>query len=252
MLDTLVSLSIVSHGHGDLVSALLNQLDDDPHLSGVTVILTLNKQGEQVDFHADKAKNIRLIVVRNELPCGFGANHNKAFSLITTPWFCVLNPDLVVRPGVFLDLITCATELSVSLLAPAVFNSDGEIEDSVRENLTPWSIIKRRLLRAYSIDHRPGRFKWFAGMFLVIKSADFDDIGGFDERYFLYCEDYDLCARLFLAGRKLYFCEGVSVVHDAQRRTWKSPRYLSMHLRSIFRVWFSRPVWLVGLRQLLG
>ncbi len=246
--DTL-TLSIVSHGHGALVDTLVRQLDAIEQLAEVNLIVTLNLVGEVVAFDNSAPHNLKLTIIRNRSPLGFGANHNQAFKLCTTPWFAILNPDLSITSDVFTTLIQTAYEKQAALVAPLVVNSDGEEEDSVRWNLTPWSMLKRRMRVAGEADLNDGRFRWFAGMFYVIQGNAYGQVGGFDSRYFLYCEDYDLCARLHLAGFRAVFQRDVRVIHDARRETWKSKAHFIMHLRSLLRVWFSSSVWRIALQD---
>ena len=80
---------------------------------------------------------------------------------------------------------------------------------------------------------------WVAGMFMLFPHEVFQNIGGFDERYFLYYEDVDLCARLTLANYRILLCSTVSVVHDARRSSHKNLRYMRLHLTSMLRFFFS-------------
>ena len=93
---------------------------------------------------------------------------------------------------------------------------------------------------------RPGRpFYWLAGMFLMVRAAAFTAVGGFDERYFLYCEDYDLSARLFNAGYPIAQVQAARAVHDAQRDSHRSLRHLKLHVVSLLKVWTSVAFWRV-------
>ena len=243
------TISIVSHGHGAMLRQLLGDLDHVPALAGVRVILTLNLGAE--DFDATAFRNLQIDVLRNETPLGFGANHNRAFDLCRTPWFVVLNPDLrLAEQPPFDSLLACAQRYThVGVVAPVVVSSTGKPEDSVRRNLTPWSLVRRYLFGrrdAARIESpaKPGNpFRWLAGMCLMIDSAAFRALGGFDERYFLYCEDYDLCARLYNSGHKVVLDTSSRVIHDAQRGSHRSTRYLYWHVSSLLRVWTSRPFW---------
>ena len=248
--DTL-TLSIVSHGHGALVETLVRQLDAIQELAGVKLVVTLNQTGEHVAFEKESPRNLRMSIIRNPSPLGFGANHNQAFQRCTTSWFAILNPDLSILSDVFTPLIEAANDRKAALVAPLVVNSDGRQEDSVRWNLTPWSLIKRKMRLDGEADLDDGRFRWFAGMFYLVTSNAYRQVGGFDSRYFLYCEDYDLCARMHLAGHRAFFQRDVLVIHDARRETWKSRKHLIMHLKSIWQVWSSLPVWRIALQDCL-
>jgi N-acetylglucosaminyl-diphospho-decaprenol L-rhamnosyltransferase len=246
-----LTLSIVSHGHGALVETLVEQLDAVSELAGVSLVITLNRQGELFKFEQQPTKRVRLLIIRNASPLGFGTNHNNAFKHCATRWFAILNPDLSIHSNVFAGLIQTATMRGASLVAPLVMNSVGHIEDSVRWNLTPWALMKRKLRMSGEAELTDGHFRWFAGMFYLIESQSFAEIGGFDTRYFLYCEDYDICARMHLAGHRLTLQRDIRVIHDAQRDSWKSRRHLLLHLKSLSRVWASSPVWRIALRDSL-
>jgi hypothetical protein len=76
---------------------------------------------------------------------------------------------------------------------------------------------------------------WIAGMFMLFPAAVFAKLGGFDEAYFLYYEDVDLCSRLRAQGREVLVSSGVSVIHDARRASHRNPKYLRWHLSSMLR-----------------
>jgi hypothetical protein len=72
-------------------------------------------------------------------------------------------------------------------------------------------------------------------MFMLFQSKTFREIGGFDERYFLYYEDADICTRLWRQGRPVMIVPEAEVIHDAQRRSHRNLRYLKWHLGSMAR-----------------
>jgi GT2 family glycosyltransferase len=74
---------------------------------------------------------------------------------------------------------------------------------------------------------------------MLFRSEAFADVGGFDERFFLYYEDVDICARLWNAGWKVVLQPSVSVVHDARRSSHRDLRYASLHARSMM-LYFSK------------
>lgn len=248
---TALTISIVSHGHGAMVDELLADLAATRGASKDHIVLTLNKEGES--FDASRHDGLRLTVLRNAAPKGFGANHNAAFAHCRTPWFVVLNPDIRMAGGdplaVLLERLASLKSSNVGVIAPRIVSPSGQAEDSVRPNLTFLSLFRRVVLRdrsvaeQNSVAQRPGRFFWLAGMFLVINAEAFKEIHGFDERFRLYCEDYDLSARLYLRGRLLIVDRSVSVVHDARRSSHRSLRYLAWHVTSLLRVWCSSAFW---------
>ncbi len=248
-----LTLSVVSHGHGALLARLLAQLNAASALRGIAVFVTLNLADEPLDVA--RYQNLALEVRRNDTPRGFGQNHNAAFGRCTTPCFGILNPDLALAASEpFTALVErLLAERDSGAVAPQVLSAAGSVEDSVRANLTPASLFARQLLRRRErLDTQvPARrgvpFYWLAGMCLVVDSQAFRFVGGFDERYFLYCEDYDLCARLYLSGRSLVVEPRARIVHDARRDSHGSLRHLRWHLQSLLKVWTSTAFWRVTL-----
>lgn len=255
-LSELLTLSVVSHGHGPLLLRLMHELDDCTEVAGATVVVTLNLRDEPFDASAFPA--LHVVVMRNEQPRGFGANHNTAFKHCATPWFVILNPDLrIVDPHCFFTLLQVARSMSrAALLAPVVRNLAGQEEDAVRVNLSLPSLWRRRCGESTSLDARlPAvrgqRFYWLAGMFLFADAGVFREMAGFDERYFLYCEDYDLSARIFNAGHALVQVREAEVLHDAQRDSHRSLRHLKLHVVSLLKVWLSAAFWRVYWHDLM-
>ena len=250
------TLSVVSHGHGLQLTDLLRDLSQQDGIGDHLLIVTLNLADEAFD-PADHP-GLRLEVIRNAAPRGFGANHNAAFARSTGKWFAVLNPDLRLPDRSTLQRLFAGSTSSAALRAPLVFNSAGQREDSVRANLTPWSLLGRAL-GAGRTPREPGAaiwlgrpFHWIAGMLMVLDRAAYRQIGGFDERYFLYCEDCDLCARMYVAGFSLELDRSVRVIHDAQRDSHRSLKHLRWHLGSLARYWLSKGFWKVSLLSLAG
>ncbi len=241
------TVSVVSHGHGRLLHELLTDLSGQENIAAFSVVLTLNLADEAFDASAYPV--LDLTVLRNPRPQGFGANHNAAFAHCRSPWFIVLNPDIRISDRTALQRLTQDTPLPASgIVAPLVLSSLGIPEDAVRPNLSLPSLLARACGRrdrhmpaGSAIRGRP--FYWLAGMCMVASSAAYRQVGGFDERFFLYCEDYDLCARLYLAGYELTVDDSVSVVHDAQRDSHGSAKHLRWHLSSLMKVWLSSSFW---------
>jgi N-acetylglucosaminyl-diphospho-decaprenol L-rhamnosyltransferase len=238
-----LTASIVSHGQMPLANTLIADLirHEGPQLQRLVVTLNI-PEGEAI--RAEGA-SFEVVVLHNDRPLGFGANHNRAFQHCDTPWFAVLNPDLRLSSNT-LGRLLAAREAKDGLLAPLILNADGTAADAARRVPTPLQIAARRLRLQ---GHRPDPdFDWLAGMCLVLDSQAFRSLGGFDERYFMYCEDTDLCLRLQLAGWRLRYVPSVRLMHEARRDSHRSLRYLLWHLASLARLWLS-PTYRSYLRQ---
>lgn len=242
-----VTVSIVSHGHCDMLHELFRQLHCNAN--GIAhVILTHNIPS---DFSFDDFDfSFEISIIRNDHPIGFGANHNQAFELCETEYFCVLNPDIEIFKDPFLDLVQSLVSESAGIIAPMVINGVGGGEDSYRKFPTPFSIFKKfifgdRELYEFSLNSMVFYPDWVAGMFMLIDSGVYRDLKGFDEAYFLYYEDVDLCLRAWRSGHKVSVLRSVSVVHHARRESHVKLLFLAAHLKSMLRFfskhWFRFP-----------
>lgn len=234
----MISISIVSHGQGDLVREALVDLDRYTATLGFEVIVTKNLS-EQLPFSVDDL-SCPVTVVENAAPKGFGANHNSALRLARGEWFCVVNPDIRLPNNPFPVLLAEIERLEASLIAPAVLSPRGGIEDSVRRFPTPWSLIGKMLGRSdgrnsFAVGDETFPADWVGGMFMLFRADDFRRVGGFDEEFFLYYEDVDICARLWKAGRRVLACPKAQVVHDARRTSRRNLRYMRWHAGSMAR-----------------
>jgi len=228
-----VCVSIVSHGHGAMVGRLVNALLYCPEVG--QIILTLN-----VPESLAVPEDARITVVQNAIRKGFGANHNAAFKMCQEGFFCVLNPDIEFLADPFPLLIEALESGKAAVSAPLVVSPTGSVEDSIRYFPRPSRLLLKLLFGdegRYATEPGQENFspEWCAGMFLLFRSHDFGCLGGFDEGYFLYYEDVDICVRVWQQGMRVVVCPKISVVHDARRDSRRSLKHLRWHLASMLR-----------------
>lgn len=246
-------LSIVSHHQGDLVFKLLQDLERLCPSMDFKVIVTENIP-EPLSFSKNDF-DFKLKIIENPFPKGFAANHNAAFRSDRSEFFGVLNPDLRLVQNPFVLLLPHLTDSRIGLIAPKILDGMNIVEDSARLLPTPFRLLKRywRGKRERRSDYTMGDLvfspDWVAGIFLLFPSRVFGELNGFNERYFIYFEDVDLCSRLRLAGYKIILDPRVPVVHNARRTSHKNLRYLKWHIASGLRFFSSRVFWTIWLRQ---
>ena len=231
-----VTVSIVSHGQLELIRPLLDQLDRFSRGTTAKVLLTLNIP--EPDALAGGQWGFPLERIVNAQPMGFGANHNQAFAQCDTPWFLVLNPDIRFDADVLAPLVAHATP-DAGLLAPRILEPGRTTPEQHRAIITPREILTRRR-PGYAIPAEPA---WIPGLFMLFRSEAYRQIGGFDERFFMYGEDFDICARLRLAGWRIRIAEHLQTRHEAQRASRTSFRHLYWHVTSLLKVWTSPAFW---------
>jgi N-acetylglucosaminyl-diphospho-decaprenol L-rhamnosyltransferase len=248
--DRRVCVSVVSHGQGELVDRLLADLARLPPGTVSRIIVTINLPSDPWTGPSGDAAS-SIVVIRNAAPLGFGANHNQAFAHCTEPVFAVVNPDIRLAANPFPDLLDrLGEDADCAVVAPLQVDAAGQRESFARSVPTPFNVALRRLLpaaRKPKIAAR--RIEWLAGAFMLWRAQAFRRLGGFDDRYRMYCEDVDICLRLQLGGQRFAVVESAQVVHAAQRASRRSPRFLLIHMRSLARLWLSPVFWRFVLRR---
>lgn len=188
----------------------------------------------------------RLTMIDNACPKGFGENHNAAFRQVRTPFFAVLNPDVRFGVNPFPTLLGCMRDGAAALSAPAVVNPSGALEDSARRFPSPLDLLCKAFglhdgHLHYALGDPPRAVPWVAGMFMLFRSSDYAALCGFDEGFFLYYEDVDICARSWRSGRRVVLCPQTCVVHDARRASRHDLRHMRLHAASMVRYFFKHP-----------
>jgi len=232
MSDQAITLSIVSHRQNALVNLLLEDLQRHCR-TPLRIVLTQNVP-DDIALPRDAGE-----IIVNSSPKGFGANHNAAFRRCTTEVFCVLNPDIRLAADPFPALRAALSQSQVAAAGPLVVDAEGKPEDSARRFPTFSSLLKKAFASQrgpeYPFDKGAQQVDWIAGMCMALRSAAFAQVGGFDERYFLYYEDVDLCRRLHAAGYGVVYEPRASVIHHARRTSRRNPRYMAIHAASALR-----------------
>jgi GT2 family glycosyltransferase len=171
-------------------------------------------------------------------------------------FFCVMNPDIRIHENPFPVLLEGFFDASIGVVAPMVVGPDGAIEDSARKFPSPLKILLKALGQKPPQDYEMvGEFvqpEWVGGMFMLFKRTAFAKLQGFDQRYFLYYEDVDICARVHLSNHKVLLCLNAKVTHNAQRSSHRSFKFLRWHIFSMLRFFLSDVYWRVQLGKLRG
>jgi hypothetical protein len=252
------SISIVSHGHARYIIPLLRSLAALGR-SDIEVILTINYP-EQFDLDF-AALPYPLQIIENPVRKGFAANHNAAFAASTGHNFVILNPDIELIGDPFAPLAILMQQMPGALYAPVVLNHLGELEDSMRFFPSPPLLFKKLVAKMLHLKMRndvvPSTAEvlmpdWVAGMFIVVPRALYSELKGLNERYHMYYEDVDLCARARLGGHPVLVSRNAQVVHEAQRDSHRKLQYLLWHMLSALKFFTSEAYLKINLRRAFG
>ena len=216
-----------------MVALLVEDLLACPEIGRIVVT-------QNVAEDAKIALSDKVVLRRNPRPKGYGANQNAAFATAATPFFCVLNPDMRLKGNPIPDLLAGFREDRIAVVGPKILSPNGNEEDSARRFPTVGGLLAKLTgINDGTYPHSHGNKvfnpDWLAGMMLLVRSETFRNIGGFDEKFFLYYEDVDLCARLRMLGHEIRQERSVEAIHDARRQSRRNPRFTCWHLASMTR-----------------
>ncbi len=233
-----ITVSIVSHGQQTLALELLQQLELYCLQWIDKVVLTVNIP--ETDLISGRPWSVSVETLVNGEPQGFGANHNSAFRRCASPWFLVLNPDIRLNTDV-LGMLLAQAKPRDGVLSPRIEEPGSRHAglEPHRALLTPCEILRRNR-PGYQSPKAP---TWIAGMFMLFRTEVFQQVRGFDHGFFMYGEDFDICARLRLAGWHIGIGESLKVRHEARRASRRDQRHLRWHMASLLRVWISPTFW---------
>ncbi len=161
-----------------------------------------DKTTESINSYFPQAKIISL-----EKNLGFGAANNKALALVQTPYALLLNPDCETKEDFFQKLITSANKfIDAAIIAPHLISRDGSTEINYRWPVTYWKS------KGDKADG-PCCVGFVCGAVMLIKLTEMKDVGFFDEEFFLYYEDDDLCQRIFKHKKQIILDPTLEVIH---------------------------------------
>lgn len=251
------SISIVSHGHRALILQLLDDLIRTER-KDFELILTWNLKNEAMGIDGTSYP-FRVIFISNKIPQGFAHNHNAAFRKSNGKNFVILNPDIRLPEDPFDVLSKVLVSQPDAICAPLIVNIDREPEDSARSFPSPWTLLKKAAAKAFGISiahEKPlycGRLlnpDWVAGMFMVIPRHIYKALNGLSEKYFLYYEDVDFCARARLRRFEVFVTEDAFAVHNARRESHRNLRFFTWHATSALKFFTSRAYLALKIRLL--
>jgi len=184
---------------------------------------------------------------------GFAAGCNAGWRAGSSPHVLFLNPDARIDPeavGVLVDVLE--REPAAAIAAPLVLEPGGELDFSQRRfprlrstyahalflhRLFPRAAWASELVRDPAAYERPGSPEWVSGACLLVRRTVLEELDGWDEGFFMYCEDKDLCRRARDAGHDVRFEPAATVRHEGGR---SAPRPSLAHVLAASRVRYAR------------
>ena len=253
-----VFISVVSHGHGSIIK----QLDVLREISETyCVVIKNNKFDGELETYVQHSN---ICLLNSHYGLGFGENNNFVFNYcvnalnmsVDNDFLIVLNPDVIITPCAINDLVSNMISRDVKIAGINLFKDESYsvYDPSVRHFPTLPGFVKSFIGKSNpaiinkSLISSPVAVDWCAGSFLAFSAAHYGLLKGFDEGYFMYCEDIDICYRSFKLGFPIVYFPDIKAIHLAKHNNRKIlSRHFWWHVKSIVR-FLCRQRNLVGVR----
>lgn len=258
MFDVVVTM--VNTNEKDAIDACLSSLYKDIQDSSLSVGIVIVDNASEEDIASmldSKYPDVQLI--RQEENEGFGKSHNRAIASVKGTYYFVLNPDTHFPAGErMIDRMYAFMEAhsKVGMIGPKIFYPDGSLQYSCFRFPTFLQPVYSRtklgqkgkgkdIADAFlmkDFDHNKTMpVDWIMGSAMFVRKKAIDDVGAFDDRYWMYAEDSDWCRRMWEGGWPVYYVHDIAIEHVHGRASAKVPgiinaliknKYARVHLSS--------------------
>ena len=247
-----VCVTIVNTREKEELIKSLDSLFIDSKDSGLNigVVVVDNASGENIEELKNKYANFSI--VKQEKNMGFGYSHNRAFEKAMARYYFILNPDTEFPAGQnFLAKFVKFMDENpkIGMAGPKIYYPDGSLQYSCYRYPSFFQPIfsrtsfgrteagkkatERYLMKDF--DHNSTQpIDWVMGSAMFFRREAYDKVGGFDERFFMYAEDSDLCRRIWEVGMAVYYVHNIFLKHTHGRASAKVPNPLIAILKNKF------------------
>lgn len=183
---------------------------------------------------------------------GFGKGHNIILQELKSEYHAIVNPDILLIEDAFTPIIDFLdSQNNVGMVVPRIVDESGALQEVYRKELTVFDMFIRMFCRKlfpkriakHALQNKdyskPFQVPFAQGSFLVARTNLLKELGGFDDRFFMYIEDADLCRRVNLVSRLVYF-PGATVIHKWEKGSHKNKKLFRYHIESMsyyFKKW---------------
>lgn len=248
-----LAVVVVTYNSTATIRACLRSIEASEVPAEVVVLDNASTDGT-VDLVRREFPTARLIASSSN--AGFGPGCNRAWRETSAPFVLLLNPDAQLQPGAALALLECARATpSAGLVGPRLLNPDSTLQHSCFR-FPSLRMVQTGLFFDLPIDSpRNGRYleaeyerarpvEHLLGACLLVRRAAVEQIGLFDEGFFMYFEETDLCYRMQAAGWQNWYAPNATAIHVGAHSTSRDPERMSaIFFQSQARFWRKHYCW---------
>jgi len=216
-----IAIQIVNYKTKSFLEPLLTSIVKDISGSKVFAEISIldNDSGDDLSDLARRWKDRNVSVFMHDSNVGFGAGHNILARKTEAEYILLLNPDMVfIEPDTVSRLLQTMIETQATVVGPRLLwpkdrrNRELHLLELDQLEQQPWD-HGRDDKRRYRIDSERCSVAWVSGAAFLIRRDAFEAISGFDEKFFLYYEEVDLCRRLRKQGKRIVYNPHIQILH---------------------------------------
>ncbi|KPA15439.1 Glycosyl transferase, family 2 [Candidatus Magnetomorum sp. HK-1] len=216
MSQPIISIIIVNYNTAHMIGPCLKSIEADLNFPVETFVVDNASQDDSVSQIKDNFSWVHLIESAHNL--GFGKANNLAIPKCQGKYIYFLNPDTQIKQGSFQIMTKFMDQnSSVGLAGTRIVYPNGKEQDSVKY------LYPRHRYGKKKFDQLKGDIAWVIGASMIARKEIIQSIGGFDERYFLYSEDIDLCLSVRQKGWEIGYIPDAEIIHWERQSETQSP-----------------------------
>lgn len=246
-----ITISIVTHNSRHIFD-VLDKLKDELGLESKYDIDIFDNASEQDYVDRLESYGSFISLRKSTENKGFGYGHNQVLKKSDARYSVIFNPDILITKETLDKLVQRITEEDqLAAVCPKVLNYDGTTQHLVRQKLdvfdymlrfVPFQSIKKLFDKRLSYyecrdlpEDKTSYIKMGSGCLMVVDIDKFKRVGGFDERFFMYFEDNDLCMSFGKAGYKILYTPFETVIHLYEKGAHKNKKLFKIFLQSMVK-----------------
>lgn len=241
-----VSIIVVNHNTGPLLIKCIQSVIHQAHQ--IIVIDNASSDPSLFELRQRFSTENHLQIIRLPHNIGFSAGCNQGIIAATEPYILFLNPDCILNPGALHRMMQAMqSDPQIGMVGGYLINPDGTEQGGGRRAIpTPWRAFVRafglhhlakfwpQLFFDFHLDkqplpHAPAEVEAISGALMLVRREAIEDVGSWDEGYFLHCEDLDWCMRFRQKNWKIVFVPDAPVIHFKGTCSHSRPFFVSWH-----------------------
>lgn len=226
-----LSIIIVNWNAGDLLNRCIKSIEEETEDLDYEILIFDNNSSDGSCAEIDKKYN-NVILIKSQENLGFSKGNNECAKQAAGDYLLFLNPDTIILEGAVQKTFKYInSQKEDTLIGCKLLNDDKTIQTSSAAYLNILNSITTSHTRSIKMHNMNHETDWVIGAFMMIKADFFKSLGGFDEDYFMYAEDMDLCYKVKKAGGKVIYYSEAQIIHFFNQsgvKKWKNKRQLKI------------------------